>query len=119
MQRHCEIGAEIIASIARYGAGDPVLQIAQRIALSHHENWDGSGYPLGQAKEQIPLEARIMTVADVYDALRSKRPYKEAFTHRKALAIMASEKYKFDPTIYQIFLDNEKTFDRIFLGLNN
>ena len=80
IERHCEIDADIIATISKKGKiSDPVLPIAENIARSHHENWNGSGYPNGLVATQIPLEARIMAVADVFDALRSKRPYKKPF----------------------------------------
>lgn len=119
MQRHCEIGADIISSIANSREIiDPVLRIAERIAIAHHENWDGSGYPFGLVGEDIPIEARIMAIADVYDALRSKRPYKEAYSHEEALKIMAEEQHKFDPKLYQIFLENADKFDQTFSEIN-
>ena len=66
----------------------PVLMMASRIAQTHHERWDGTGYPLGLAGEDIPIEGRITAVADVYDALSSKRPYKEAFPREKCFQIL-------------------------------
>ena len=77
MRRHPEIGAEII------GEHPPgVLQLAREIALAHHEKWDGSGYPRGLAGEAIPVSARIVAVADVFDALTTRRPYKEPWPCR-------------------------------------
>lgn len=75
MQRHAEIGAEIIGD-----HHDPLLEMARRIALSHHEKWDGSGYPFGVSGQDIPIEGRIVAIADVFDALTSIRPYKKAWT---------------------------------------
>jgi putative two-component system response regulator len=65
--------------------------MAMDIILYHHERWDGKGYPTGLSGEEIPLAARIVTIADVYDALTSKRPYKEAFSHEESIEIMKNE----------------------------
>ena len=74
------------------------------IAISHHEKWDGSGYPKGLAGEEIPLWGRISAVADVFDALTSKRPYKEAFSNEKAYAILKEGRGKhFDPRVLDVF----------------
>jgi putative two-component system response regulator len=79
--------------------------MASRIALSHHERWDGHGYPSGLAGEAIPIEGRITSVADVFDALTSERPYKVAFTPAKALEIMEEGRgTQFDPTILDALL---------------
>lgn len=89
MQTHAEKGYKILQEAANsMGEKGLFLEVAQEIALYHHEKWDGSGYPNGIAGEEIPLSARIMAVADVYDALTSERPYKTAFSHEKALQIM-------------------------------
>jgi putative two-component system response regulator len=78
--------------------------MAATIALSHHERWNGSGYPLGLAGEDIPIEGRITAVADVFDALSSKRPYKEAFPLNRCLEIMEEGRgTHFDPTVLDAF----------------
>lgn len=81
MERHTVLGASILAH-----ARAPWMQLAATIALNHHERWDGSGYPAGLAGEDIPLAARLVAVADVYDALRSDRPYKAPQDHKEALS---------------------------------
>jgi len=79
--------------------------------MSHHERWDGQGYPQGLKGDKIPLSARIMALADVYDALRSKRCYKEAFPHEQSYAIIVKERGKqFDPDIVDAFIKTEQTF---------
>jgi HD-GYP domain-containing protein (c-di-GMP phosphodiesterase class II) len=104
MEGHALIGAEILRSAADSGEGDletsALLQVATDIAGGHHENWDGSGYPLGLAGDAIPQAARIMSVADVYDALTSHRAYKAPWTHDAALAyIQRLSGSKFDPEV--------------------
>jgi putative two-component system response regulator len=79
--------------------------MASRIAVTHHEKWDGSGYPLGLAGEDIPIEGRMVAVADVFDALSSARPYKPPFPREKALSIMQDLRGKhFDPRILDAFI---------------
>ncbi len=95
MKAHTTIGAEILA-----GGQSPVLHMAQQIALSHHERWDGSGYPQSLAGEAIPVVGRIVAVADVYDALTSARPYKQAWTPEEALVEIERQSGRmFDPSI--------------------
>ncbi|SUI58617.1 response regulator [Shewanella morhuae] len=99
MQQHAVIGAEIIGE-----HDDPLLKMARRIALTHHEKWDGSGYPCGLAGENIPLEGRIVAVADVFDALTSQRPYKPAWTIEATMELFESEAGKhFDPKLVAEF----------------
>lgn len=99
MQRHAEIGAEIIGDHQ-----DPLLEMARRIALSHHEKWDGSGYPFGVSGQDIPIEGRIVAIADVFDALTSIRPYKKAWTVADTIALIESESGKhFDPELVEHF----------------
>ncbi len=102
MQTHSEIGAKILdATSSNY------LAVGKAIALSHHEKWDGSGYPNGLAGEDIPLFGRICAIADVFDALTSERPYKKAFPNEKALAIMREGRgTHFQPKLLAIFLNN-------------
>jgi response regulator RpfG family c-di-GMP phosphodiesterase len=89
------------------------LNMAMDITLYHHEQWVGGGYPTGRSGADIPLSARIVTIADVYDALISRRPYKEPYSHEKSVQIMKDESRRFDPLLFKIFLDNEAEFDRI------
>jgi putative two-component system response regulator len=121
MKRHCEIGEQIlrenskvmsafmewgpdVASL-RWIGGHPLMHMASSIAMTHHEKWDGSGYPRGLSGEEIPLESRIVAIADVFDALRSVRPYKPAFEEEKALEIIREGSGKhFDPRVVEAFL---------------
>jgi len=106
---HAELGAKIMGD-----AGSPLLEMASCIALSHHEKWDGSGYPLALAGEDIPIEGRITAVADVFDALSSKRPYKPAFSREKCIAIMEEGRGKhFDPNILDVFFSNTQEIVKI------
>ncbi|MCA9009733.1 MAG: response regulator [Planctomycetaceae bacterium] len=99
LRRHTDIGARIMNA-----SSSPILELARRIALTHHERWDGSGYPLGLAGEDIPLEGRITAVADVFDALSSKRPYKPAFPLQKCFKIMEEGRgNQFDPIVLDAF----------------
>lgn len=99
MQQHAAIGAEIIGDHS-----DPLLQLARSIALTHHEKWDGSGYPNGLAGEAIPIEGRIIAVADVFDALTSQRPYKQAWTIETTMTLFDNQAGKhFDPKLVQEF----------------
>ena len=99
MRRHPEIGAE---NIGEHPSG--VLQLAREIALAHHEKWDGSGYPRGLAGEAIPLSARIVAIADVFDALTTRRPYKEPWPVQDALDHIAAQAGKhFDPALVALF----------------
>ncbi len=107
MNEHTKNGAYILSTYPK--------TMAMEIARSHHEKWDGSGYPYGIFAEMIPLSARIVCVADVYDALRSKRSYKEAFSHERSVEIMArGRETHFDPSILDLFLELHESFDRIF-----
>lgn len=100
MKRHSEIGARILT-----GSDSELLIVSERIALTHHEKWDGSGYPRGLKGEDIPEEGRIVALADVFDALTSRRCYKPAFESSKAVEIMKSESKKhFDPNVLEAFL---------------
>lgn len=101
MRTHTTIGAEIIGEHP-----SRILSLARSIALYHHEKWDGSGYPHNLAGEAIPLEARIIALADVFDALTSVRPYKPEWPIDKALALLREEQGKhFDPHLVEVFFD--------------
>jgi putative two-component system response regulator len=100
MQQHTTTGARML-----HGSDLPVLQVAHTIALSHHERWDGRGYPNGLYGPQIPLPARIVAIADVFDALTSDRPYKRAWKLADAVAeIRAQRGAHFDPVLADAFL---------------
>jgi putative two-component system response regulator len=91
--------------------------MAEEIALSHHERWDGTGYPVGLAGEAIPLTARICAVCDVFDALRSRRPYKEPWPLQDALDELARERGRhFDPTVLDAFLGMVDDLDPVLLA---
>ena len=90
MDKHPMYGYQILEAAPR-------LKMAAEIALYHHEQWDGSGYPMGVAGEDIPVSARIVAIADIYDALRSERPYKPAFSHQKTIRIMLKGDDRIDP----------------------
>ncbi|MBC2850995.1 transporter substrate-binding domain-containing protein [Cetobacterium sp. 8H] len=108
MKSHVTLGHKLIVKME-------VGEIAENIALYHHEKYDGQGYGMGLIGEDIPLEARIVSLADVYDALRQERVYKKGFSHEKAKEIIESERGKhFDPKIVDIFLKYNDQFDTIF-----
>lgn len=102
MEKHAEFGAKIIGEHE-----DTLLRLAREVALSHHEKWDGSGYPNGLAGENIPLAGRIVAVADVFDALTSWRPYKDPWPEQEAVAYIRENAGKhFDPALVAAFLDH-------------
>jgi putative two-component system response regulator len=118
MKRHTLIGAAVLSS-----GQSPYVIMGAQIARSHHERWDGTGYPDGLAGEQIPLPARITCLSDIYDALRSKRPYKPAFTHERTLEIILSGDQRtrpehFDPEVLEAFRRMTPTFAEIFDSLS-
>jgi putative two-component system response regulator len=111
MKTHAAIGAETLDAALQRFPGAKFLRMARDIAASHHERWDGQGYPAGLAGEAIPLCGRIVAVADVYDALTSKRVYKNAFAHEVAKGIIAKDAgTHFDPVIVAAFLATEAAF---------
>ena len=115
MKTHVLIGHGTLVSIEKTYSGNTFLELGMEIAASHHEKWDGSGYTRGLSGEAIPLSARIMALSDVYDALRSKRVYKEGFSHQKAVDIIAQGREShFDPVLVDIFLQNHSQFEGIF-----
>lgn len=105
MRNHTVCGSAIIDEALTDIEGESYLRVAKDMALYHHEKWDGSGYPEGLSKTDIPLCARIMAVADVFDSLVSVRTYKDAYSYEKAFEIIVKEKGKhFDPVIVDAFL---------------
>ncbi|CAG36749.1 HD-GYP domain-containing protein [Desulfotalea psychrophila] len=114
IKKHCELGAEILRAAEEKLEFESFFTIAIEIVMSHHERWDGGGYPQGLLGEEIPLSARIMSLADVYDALRSKRCYKEAISHEESCRILKAERGKqFAPDIIDAFMRVEKKFSQI------
>jgi putative two-component system response regulator len=114
MKTHTTLGREILN-----GNNSPYLTMAAEIAMYHHEYWDGSGYPTGRSGTAIPLSARIMGICDVYDTLRSKRPYKKPHTHDEAVAaIMSGDERaspdKFDPEVLSSFVSCQGEFAQIY-----
>ena len=106
MKRHTVEGARIVENILCGVEDDEFVQIARNVTYYHHEKWNGQGYPLGLSGTSIPIEARIMALADVFDALVSKRCYKEAFSYEKAFAITEESLGEhFDPKLGKIFLE--------------
>jgi putative two-component system response regulator len=115
MKMHAVYGRDTIMLVEKHiGGSNSFLMFAREIAHSHQEKWDGSGYPQNLAGEQIPLSARLMAVADVYDALISKRVYKPAFTHQQALDVMRKGRGShFDPDVLDAFFEIEGEFAAI------
>jgi putative two-component system response regulator len=114
MKGHAALGARLLA-----GGRSPYIAMGAQIALGHHERWDGGGYPRGLAGEAIPLAARIMQVCDVYDALRSRRPYKSPFDHARSVDIIRNGDGRtmpahFDPGVLAAFVRCADRFARIF-----
>ena len=102
IKKHTTIGATILA-----GSSSKLLNAGEVIAMSHHEKWDGTGYPKGLVNKTIPLFGRICALADVFDALTTRRPYKEAFSNEKSFKILQEESgTHFDPKIVEVFFDN-------------
>jgi len=114
MTKHCELGAKVLKEANKKHSMRSFLAIAIQLAISHHEKWDGTGYPHGLSGDSIPLSGRIMALADVYDALRSKRVYKEAFPHEKCVQIIREARGKhFDPEVVDAFLKRECKFKEV------
>ena len=114
MQEHTTIGGLTLAAAEKGIQFDAFLAMAREICFAHHEKWDGSGYPQGLAEDQIPLSARILACADVYDALTTARPYKPPFSHEKARAIIRDGRgTHFDPEIVDAFEQLADEFDKV------
>ncbi len=114
MQSHAMTGAQLLE-----GSKSPVIQMAARIALTHHERWDGGGYPQGLAGEAIPVEGRIVMLGDQYDALRSPRPYKPGFSHERTMRILLEGDGRtmpahFDPRLLECLERVQLQFRRIY-----
>lgn len=114
IKNHTTIGAKILSDSAY-----PMIQMSAVIALYHHERWDGTGYPKKLKESGIPVEARIIIICDIYDALRSKRPYKQPFDHKQAFTIITEGDVKtqpdhFDPDVLRAFIQISPVFEEIF-----
>lgn len=117
MKKHSEAGAKIIENVMRGAGDDEFVDIARNIAWYHHEKWNGTGYPEGLKGNEIPVEARIMALVDVFDALVSKRCYKPAFSYDKAFSIIEeSLGSHFDPTLGKVFIKCRGTLERLYNG---
>ena len=114
IEQHPTIGRRCLEAIQEQLGNDDFLEMARMIADSHHERWDGAGYPRRLQGEEIPLVARIVALADVYDALTTKRPYKDAMSHETARKIIVEGKAShFDPRVVEAFLATQKEFQTI------
>jgi putative two-component system response regulator len=120
MKTHTTRGAETLDAALKQYPSARFLRMARDIAASHHEWYDGSGYPRGLAGQAIPLSARIVALADAYDALTSRRVYKDAFTHEKARsAVIKGRGTHFDPDVVDAFLENEAKFVAVQQSLSD
>ncbi len=118
MKTHSVLGGDIVCMTEDQLNETAFLPLGREIAYHHHEKWDGSGYPDGQKGENIPLSARIVAVADVYDTLTSKRVYKPAISHSKTKTIIGDSKgIQFDPLIVDAFLAREGKFKEVYLSM--
>ncbi len=117
MKAHTCIGADALIDTKLKWGDDPFLEMAAEIAVAHHEHWDGGGYPYGITAEQIPLSARIVALADVYDALSSARYYKAAMSHDEACRIIREGAgTHFDPKVVEAFETIADEFDAIVIA---
>ncbi len=114
MKNHTLIGGDTLRAVDREFPGNRFIRLGIEIAECHHERWDGNGYPHGLKGEEIPLSARILALGDMYDALTSKRCYKQAYSHQQSRAMIVEEYADcFDPVVLQAFLDREAEFIRV------
>jgi putative two-component system response regulator len=119
MKIHVDIGYETLSSVQKDYPANSFIKTGVEIAKYHHEKWNGSGYMRGLAGEDIPLSARIMALSDVYDALRSRRVYKEPFSHQKTYEIISEGRGShFDPTLVDVFIKRHLRFDEIYNRLS-
>ena len=118
MKTHTSYGIKVIEKIQENTTEATFLEYAKIFASTHHEKWDGTGYPSGLAGNNIPLQGRLMAIADVYDALISERPYKKPFTHEDAVEIIKNGSGShFDPKLVEIFLEHEDKFREVSQSL--
>ena len=114
IKKHTQICDRIISRIKTTTSQQKFLELAKMFATTHHERWDGSGYPNGLSEEEIPFESRLMAIADVYDTLVQNRPYRDAYTHENAVAIIKNESGShFDPKLVELFLQHADKFREV------
>jgi putative two-component system response regulator len=114
IKKHTVVAEKFIEGLKKNTTDQSFLEYAKIFATTHHEKWDGSGYPKGLKGEEIPLEGRLMAIADVYDALVSERPYKKAFAHEEAVNIISQGRgTHFDPVLDDVFLEVADEFDKV------
>jgi hypothetical protein len=115
MKTHTSIGEQVLSAAGtKHALKNDVIEKAIMIAGGHHERWNGQGYPRGLAGQQIPLPARIMSLADMYDALVSERAYKKGWTHDEAVSeILSKREIQFDPVVVDAFLLEAENFKAI------
>jgi putative two-component system response regulator len=119
MKTHTTLGAATLRAVDEKHPGNNFIQVGIEIVENHHEKWDGSGYPYGRAGEAIPLSGRIVALADVYDALRSRRCYKPSFSHEKSRDIIVEGRGRhFDPDMVDCFLETQDEFQATWARLN-
>jgi putative two-component system response regulator len=112
MKKHTTFGVQVIEKIEALTSESDFLKYAKIFAGTHHEKWDGTGYPAELRETEIPLQGRIMAIADVYDALTSERPYKKVFTHEEAVKIIREGRgTHFDPMLVDVFLETADAFN--------
>ena len=116
MKKHTIYGRDAILAAEKKLGNTSFLRLAREIAYTHHEKWDGTGYPQGLKGNEIPISGRLMAVADVYDAFISKRAYKPPFPHEKAVKMILENRGKhFDPDMVDAFIELEDTFRKTAL----
>lgn len=119
MKTHVQIGYDALFKVVKQYNGNEFLKMGAEIALYHHEKWNGSGYSKGLREQEIPLSARIMAISDVYDALRSKRVYKDAFSHEKSAEIIISSRGShFDPSLVDLFIQHQEEFRSLYESIS-
>lgn len=120
MKNYVQIGYDTLSKVGQQYYKNEFLKMGMEITLYHHEKWNGSGYNKGLKEKDIPLAARIMALSDVYDALRSKRVYKDSFSHEKSMEIINSSKGShFDPVLVDILTQHQEEFNSLYELLNN
>jgi len=113
IKKHVDSGMKVVQRIREKVTDEKILNHAEALAISHHEKWDGTGYPMGLKGAGIPLQGRIIAIIDVYDALTNERPHREMFSHAEAIEIIKGYSgLYFDPGLVAVFIDNEKEFER-------
>ena len=115
MKKHTTLGAETLEEVYKKFPSNEFLKMGIDIAKYHHERWDGKGYPEGLSGEDIPLSARIMAIADVYDALRTQKPYHDALTHEKSFEVIkGGRELQFDYIMVKALKKVHHEFDKIW-----